>query len=293
MISRLYTYTVEGVALAVALVTVAVLGLDMWTLLGAALMWGFTRGVLNYWLTRQLPPPMLVLLYVLALFGLVGNQFLILASVIIAAFMLKEVKKLGGVAEMLNGLKMGVPAFLIMIGGVLFLPFYEAVKMARRDVVGAVVIVVSTLLAIWALLSALLSTSPATFQLGIFKPLDVSNPLFWVGLIGYEELIGRPTPLANAFFVVLHAPSRMYMFYKSLGDTLAAVALTILALSVIHFTTRWLYDLYQKHGILTSLAGHAVYNATLSAGLTSPMTLFFFIAGLAVFIFLRAGRGGI
>ncbi|MBD6956105.1 MAG: hypothetical protein F9Y92_05645 [Thermoplasmatales archaeon] len=188
---------------------------------------------------------------------------------------------------------MAVPAFLIMIGGVLIIPFYEAIKMARRDVVGAVVIIVSTLLAIWTLLSALLSTSPATFQLGIFKPLDESNPFLWVGVIGYEELIGRPTPLANAFFVVLHAPSRMYFFYDELKDTLAAVALTILALSVIHFTTRWLYDLYQKHGILTSLAGHAIYNATLSAGLTSPVALFFFLTGLAVFIFLRESRGGL
>jgi hypothetical protein len=292
MIARLYTYTVEGVALAVALVTVAVLGLDTGTLIGAALMWGFTRGVLNYWLSRQLPQPMLVFLYVLALFGLVSYQFLVLASVIIAAFMLKEVKRLGNVGDILYGLKMGVPAFLFMIGGWLVIPFYEAVKMARRDVVGAVVIVVSTLMAIWALLSFLLSVSPeAALQLGIFKPLDPSNPFLWVGVIGYEELIGRPTPVANAFFVVLHAPSRLYYFYKTLGDILGAVAITIMVLAVIHFTTRWVFDLYQKHGLLASLAGHAVYNATLSADIFSPMPIFFFIAGLAVFIFLREGRG--
>jgi phage shock protein PspC (stress-responsive transcriptional regulator) len=53
---------------------------------------------------------------------------------------------------------------------------------------------------------------------------------------------------------VLHAPSR-WIYLTSQAP---------LILAVISMGTRWLTELYKKHGLVGSIAGHAVYNGMLS-----------------------------
>ena len=79
--------------------------------------------------------------------------------------------------------------------------------------------------------------------------------LFWPGITGWEELTSRfmlPAvgPIANYMFVVFHIPSRLF-------DVLF---MTPAVLAVISMGTRWVTDIYRKHGLIGAIAGHAVYN---------------------------------
>jgi hypothetical protein len=99
----------------------------------------------------------------------------------------------------------------------------------------------------------------------LLGPLSPSNPLVWIGVISYEEFVGRATPFANAMFTLLHLPSRLWYSYKELGDELFAVGLAFFILMIINFGARWLWDIYRRHGIVASIFGHAFYNAGVSA----------------------------
>jgi hypothetical protein len=103
------------------------------------------------------------------------------------------------------------------------------------------------------------------FFSNVLGPVSPSNPLVWVGVIAYEEFIGRVNPFANAMFTMLHLPSRLWYAYKDTGVDLSAVAIAFFVLAVINFGARWLWSIYQKHGIVVSIMGHAFYNAGVSA----------------------------
>jgi len=287
--------SVESVSAAIAAVIIAMFGFSLGSVLGAVLAYFGIRAIMKSWLLHHpLPSPMQVFLYILALFGLIGGiQFIVLVAVLIAVFLLKEVKlkapTLDGIIESMKYAFLGI--IMPLIGAILpIVPFYEAVKKFRYDFVGALALLLLAILGVFTIYVYLLVIEPQDgedaidiigirdmvgfvsiggmfneFFAGVLGPLSPSNPLIWVGVIAYEELIGRPTAFANAMFTLLHMPSRLWFGYKAIGNELLAVALTFLILLIINFITRWLWDTYQKHGIVVSIMAHAFYNAGVSA----------------------------
>jgi len=307
MLRALSVLSIEAVSAIIALVIFAVLGFSIGTLIGAVLAYFGVRAIMRSWvLSEPLPPPMLVFLFILTLFGLIGGiQFIVLASVIVAVFLLKEVKLTRPTIDgILESFKMGLLGLVMPIIGVLLplVPFYEAARKVRYDVLGALALLALTALAVVAMwlggvpLSVSLVSVGGVFNehLGLLG-LSESNPLVWVGVIAYEEFIGRVTSFANAMFTLLHMPSRLAFFGKTAGD-LGAVALTFMVLLSINYGARWLYSIYQNHGIVASIVGHAMYNAGVSAfaDLLSfdllPAAVIMFL-GIAGFLYSLGGRG--
>lgn len=288
MLTRLFEYTTHAIALVSALIVLAIFGISLSSLTAAALVYAYVYGLIQFWTRHELPPPLLVFLYIIAFFGLIGHtQFIVAASVIVAAFMLKELKIVKGnpLDAVIAGLKLSVLGGLLRIGLLIVAPIYEALKVLRRSPILAITMLLSFLLTIFAALSSLLHIEYAVLSMGpLSGVLNQGNPFLWIGVIAYEELIGRPIPIANMFFVLLHYPSRaLYAVDKITADPLLATAFALFVLTVIHIGTRWLWDLYKKYGFIGSLSGHAVYNAVLSADLTTFLLLF--VLGIAAYIY--------
>lgn len=291
MLTRLFLYTTHTIALVSALIVLAIFGISLSSLMAAALVYAYVYGLIQFWTRHELPPPLLVFLYIIALFGLIGwTQFIVAVSVIVAAFMLKELKIVKGnpLDAVISGLKLALLGGLLRIGLTIVAPIYEALKVLRRSPILAITMLLSFLLTIFTLFSSLLHIEYTVLSVGplsgVFGFLDPGNPFLWAGVIAYEELIGRPTPIANAFFVLLHYPTRAeYAFDKIAKDPLLATAIALFVLTVIHIGTRWLWDLYKKYGFIGSLSGHAVYNAVLSANLTAFLLLF--VLGIVAYIY--------
>jgi hypothetical protein len=275
--------SVETVSLAVALVVVAILGFSLSSVFGAALSYLGTRAILRSWvLDHPLPSAIQVFLFVLALFGLIGGvQFIVFAAVLIAVFLLKEVKlKAPTLDGLIESAKFAFLGIVMPVIGLLLpiIPFYETAKKFRYDLAGAMALLLLVILGVFVLYTGIgLTMSPSTANLvavggmfngffaGVLGPASQSNPLIWAGVIAYEEFIGRVTPFANAMFTMLHFPSRLWYAFKGTGGELSAVAIAFLVLMIINFATRWLWDIYQRHGIAVSIAAHAFYNAGASA----------------------------
>ena len=162
--------------------------------------------------------------------------------------------------------------------GWIILALYEAGRMfMRRAYMAAASVVVSILLLPLALMLAAATTS--SFIISVFGAQATGvEVLAWPGVIAWEELTSRfmlPAvgPLANYMFVVLHAPSRW----------LLALFLAPAILAVISMGTRWITDIYKRHGLIGAVAGHAVYNGMLGwlAGL-----IYFPILTIATFVVL-------
>jgi hypothetical protein len=279
----LATVSVESVSFATALVVFAILGFSLSSIIGAALAYLGTRAILRSWvLDRPLPSAMQVFLFVLALFGLIGGiQFIVFVAVLIAAFLLKEIKlKAPSVDGLIESSKFAFLGVVMPVIGVLLpiVPFYETAKKFRYDSAGAVALLVLAFLGVIVLYTgvALTPTTEVASLVsvggmfneafaGVLGPLSLSNPLLWVGIIAYEEFVGRATPFANAMFTMLHFPSRLWAGFKATEGDLSAVAFAFFVLLVINFVTRWLWDIYQRHGIVVAIASHAFYNAGVGA----------------------------
>jgi hypothetical protein len=290
----LATVSVESVSFVVALVVVAILGFSLSSIIGAALAYLGTRAILKSWvLDHPLPSAIQVFLFGLALFGLIGGvQFIVFAAVLIAVFLLKEVKlKAPTVDGLIESAKYAFLGIVMPIIGVILpiIPFYETARKFRYDLAGALALLLLVILTVLVLygvgLSVLPVVSPGTSSnmildvaasvyvggmfndvfAGVLGPVSPSNPLIWVGVIAYEEFIGRVTPFTNAMFTILHLPSRLVYGLKATGAELPAVAIAFFILMVINFVTRWLWDTYRRHGIVVSIASHAFYNAGVSA----------------------------
>jgi len=274
--------SIEAVALSVAIVIFAILGFSLFTIVGAGLAYLGIRALMRSWvLNHPLPSPIQVFLYLLTLFGLIGGiQFIVFAAVLIAAFLLKEVKlKAPSVDGLIESAKMALLGIIMPVIGLLLpiIPFYEAAKKFRYDVGGALALLVLTILGVISIYTIVEPQSAVNANLlsiggvfndafaGVLGPLSTSNPLVWVGIVSYEEFIGRVTPFANAMFTLLHLPTRLWAGYKITGFDLFAVGFAFMILLTINFGARWLWSLYQKHGIVISIMGHAFYNAGVSA----------------------------
>lgn len=291
MLTRLFQYTTHAIALASALIALAIFGISLSSLMAAALVYAYVYGLIQFWTRHELPPPLLVFLYIIAFFGLLGEtQFIVAVSVIIAAFMLKELKIVKGnpFDAVIAGLKLAVLGGLLRTGLLIVAPIYEALKVLRRSPILAITMLISFQLMTFALFSSLLHMEYTVLSMGplsgVFGFLDRGNPFLWIGLISYEELIGRPIPIANVFFVLLHFPSRaIYAFKHIARDPLLATAFALFVLTVIHIGTRWMWDLYKKYGFIGALSGHAVYDAILSANLKTFLLLF--VVGIVAYIY--------
>jgi hypothetical protein len=274
--------SVEAVALSIAIVVFAILGFSLFTVVGAGLAYLGIRALMRSWvLDHPLPPPIQVFLYLLALFGLIGGtQFVVFAAVLIAAFLLKEVKlKAPTVDGLIESTKMALlGVFMPVLGLVLpIIPFYEAGRKFRYDLAGALALFALIIVGVVGMYTSALTASTEEVSLlsiggvfnnafaGLLGPLSQSNPLLWVGIISYEEFVGRVTPYANAMFTLLHLPTRLWAGYEMTGSDLFAVGVAFIVLLGINFGARWLWGLYQKHGIVVSIMGHAFYNAGVSA----------------------------
>jgi len=271
MLSRLATFSVESTSAAITLIVFAILGFSPLSAVGAVLLYFGVRAFIKSWVAERLPSPMEVLLFVLALFGLLSRtQFVVFAAVLIAVFLLKETKLVKLSPEgLLAGLKMGL---LGVVAPILFLipiiPAYEAVKKVRYDLLGAVALLVLVAVGFYGFWSSLLDVSTLealSFGYLGYLGLGDANPLVWLGKVAYEEFVGRVTPFANAMFTLLHTPSRLVAMYDMLRNELYAVAVTAMTLLLINYGARWLYDIYQQYGILASIVGHIVYNSAVSS----------------------------
>lgn len=290
MLIRLFQYTIHTIALSSSFIVLAIFGISTSSLMAAALVYAYVYGLIQFWTRHELPPPLLVFLYIIAFFGLIGGtQFVVAVSAIVSLFLLKELKIVKGnpVDAAIAGLKLAVLGGLLRVGLLLIAPAYEALKVLTRSPVLAITMLLSFLLTILTLFSSLLHIesvlSVGPFD-GVFRFLDKGNPIYWTGVIAYEELIGRPVPIANAFFVLLHYPSRAVYGYERIAkDPLLATAFALFVLTIIHIGTRWLWDLYKKYGFIGSLSGHAVYNAILSANLTAALLLF--VLGILAYVY--------
>jgi hypothetical protein len=274
--------SVEAVALSVAIVIFAILGFSLFSIVGAGLAYLGIRALMRSWvLDHPLPSPMQVFLYLLALFGLIGGtQFVVFAAVLIAAFLLKEVKlKAPTVDGLIESTKMALlGVFMPVLGLVLpIIPFYEAGRKFRYDLAGALALFALIIVGVVGMYTSALTASTEEASLlsiggvfnsafaGLLGPLSQSNPLLWVGIISYEEFVGRVTPFANAMFTLLHLPTRLWAGYQMTHCDLFAVGVAFIVLLGINFGARWLWGLYKKHGIVVSIMGHAFYNAGVSA----------------------------
>lgn len=304
--------SVEAVSLSIAIVIFAILGFSLFSIVGAGLAYLGIRALMRSWvLDHPLPSSMQVFIYLLALFGLIGGvQFVVFAAVLIAAFLLKEVRlKAPTIDGLIESTKMAlVGVFMPIVGLVLpIIPFYEAAKKFRYDLVGGLALLALVIIGVlgfygfsvgWAVETVGLVSVGGVFNdafAGLLGPLSLSNPLLWVGVIAYEEFIGRVTPFANAMFTLLHLPSRLWAGYRMTGMDLSAVGIAFLVLMIINFGARWLWDIYQKHGIVASILGHAFYNAGVSSfidlllGDPLPLMLLMFL-GLVGFLYSMGRR---
>jgi hypothetical protein len=162
-----------------------------------------------------------------------------------------------GTSTFTLGLIVGIPI------GFIFLVPYEAYRMWQR---GARIAAVSALLSIlFAIFMPSMNILSSFMSINLIQSMSLGHTftgqfglvdiLTWPGVIGYEELISRFAldavgPLANYMFVVLHAPSRL----------IEALTAAPAVLTIISMGTRWITDVYRRHGLVGSITAHAVYN---------------------------------
>jgi len=294
MLSRMYAFTVEASALAATGVIFAMYTPTPGVIIGAALFYLFARGLFKMFLGTSVPSPVLTFLYVLTYYGLIGLlQFLIMASVVIAVFTLKEARLWRGpwdeavIAPLKMGLLGGSMSALLI--PVLIAPLYFLWKHYKDTLGKLAALALIGIMLFYMPQTATIATSTVTHaSLSPLAPaleINYSNPLLWVGLVGYEELLGRPTPAANAWFVALHAPSRLAEAASIFGESIMAIGYTVFVVSLIGLATVWLRDIYTRYGLIPSIVGHAIYNASVSAPLLSPLAMAFMAVGLIAYFY--------
>jgi len=176
------------------------------------------------------------------------------------------------------GIAAGIPLAWLVLAA------YEMARMLSRRAYLAGLSVLASLASIPVLIAA----APAWLGREV---LELQVPgleiLLWPGVIAWEELISRfvlPAvgPLANYMFVALHAPSRWIL----------ALTLAPAVLAVISMATRWVTDVYRRHGLIGAISAHAVYNGTLGwlLGLVYFPVLTVTTLAVLIFAYARARR---
>ncbi|AAU25961.1 hypothetical protein TTSV1_gp11 [Thermoproteus tenax spherical virus 1] len=255
----IYTASVLAAAIVTALVGFVVTE----SLLAPILIFLTVLAIFDYWgyEAAKVVAPMTMFLYTLAFFGaLSGVQLIIIAAVIISALALKEKPKLAGPwhATLAYPLRLAALAPLVLLLGPLYL-IYDAVRRGgiiykAAAVLGAIgmgLFMFGRPLSLWV--------DPHVMSFGWLAQIlpPEANPIYWVGAIGWEELISRAIgPLGNAWWAIMHLPSRLAAL-----PVLPAIGIVLL----INIGGRWLWETYKEGGLIGSIIGHAVYNAMVSA----------------------------
>lgn len=275
--------TLKDLYRASALSAAIAVGLSIFALGGgliqALILAGFAYAIIEYW-GKNLGNPILIMLYVLALYAVAifTVQFAIMLSAVVAAFAVASRPKLSGrpahtlvyPIRMVGLASMALAAPLVLL--------YEAIRRGSwlyrlYMVIGAIGWVMA-LMGLAPFRLYLASLSAPLFALNV----NQANPLVWIGLIGYEEWISRAVgPIGNAFWVLLHIPSR----YLMLGSILGAIGVV----AYIQIGARWLWDTYQKGGLVGSLIGHAIYNAWLSLLASTSLLMWPTIIGIGIILY--------
>lgn len=215
--------------------------------------------------------PLLVLLFALGYFGLIGViQFVIAVSVITALFALKEIKLTGNTYNTLfyplrtAGL---ATAVVFVPSAILYILWRGVIKTPntwfRLYSIVAVVLYFVYILTQLEFSIYSLFTFGFLAELAELKPA-LTSPVTWLGVVAYEELFTRPLGgIGNAFFVLYHLPSR----YAAL-ELFAVVPIIIIALG-----TLWLADSYRHGGIVGSIISHIVYNTFIVSYVLLPVTM--------------------
>jgi len=153
----------------------------------------------------------------------------------------------GGVRTLPLALVIGIPMGWAAVAA------YEAYRMYSHGARLAAASVVASLILGFTIYPIYAATHASQTALALqYSGVEV---LFWPGITGWEELTSRfmlPAvgPIANYMFVVFHIPSRLF----------DVMFLTPAVLAVISMATRWITDIYRRHGLVGAIAGHAVYN---------------------------------
>jgi len=253
-------------------------------LLAALIYAGFAYAIFQYW--GQLENPLLILLYVLMVFAVAISvvQVVIFAAVVIALVVAAKRPSLAT----RPGPTLVYPLRLAgLAAGILAAPLILWYEAARRGpwlyriymVIGGIGLVLAMLgLGFDVRPIASLLATPMLSQYLQIEP-DAS-PLWWLGAIGWEEFISRAAgPMGNAFWVILHFPTR-YLIIGVLG--------AIGVVSYVQIGARWLWDTYERGGIIGSLIGHATYNAMLSLLIEAPITLWPLVIIAAITLYFIA-----
>jgi hypothetical protein len=207
----------------------------------------------------------------------------VLASAAVMLYMLRHVPLHITSGNPLTDVAAGVKTLPLALAvgfplGWIILALYEAGRMfMRRAYAAAASVVVSILLLPLALMFVAAATG--SFIISVFGAQATGvEVLAWPGIIAWEELTTRfllpaAGPLANYMFVALHAPSRWIM----------ALFLAPAILAIISMGTRWITDIYKRHGLIGAISAHSVYNGMIGwlAGL-----IYFPILTIATFIVL-------
>lgn len=281
-LGSLYKSSVLTVSVIMALIPLALGKLDLLGMaviaLGSIAVFDLFGKDYGYYIS-----PLLSLLYLLMYYGLIGmTQFVVVAGALISLVVAKDVEKLKFVgspeATLLYPLRMLGMAVLAVLG-----PFYLLYTAIRYG--GLIYKVTAVLAAGLAVMSLGMSITPLYMgYLDKAFSIDLTSPITWVGLVGYEELISRPFGVVgNAFWALLHFPSRYY--YTGLASLYAVL--------IVANGGRWLYETYKRGGIVASIIGHAVYNAYIyviasSSLFTLPIVLM--VGAFAYFIFKNLGK---
>jgi hypothetical protein len=182
----------------------------------------------------------------------------------------------GGVRTLPLALIVGIPMGWAAVAA------YEAYKMYSHGARLAAASVVASLIFGFTLYPIYATTHGSQAALTLqYAGVEI---LFWPGITGWEELTSRfmlPAvgPIANYMFVVFHTPSRLFdiMF------------LTPAVLAVISMVTRWITDIYRRHGLVGAITGHAVYNGMIfwvDALIFFPLLTFVTMA-ILVYVYIR------
>jgi len=276
-----------SVALATGLSMYALIANPITATIAALIFAGFVLAIMDFW-GPTMESPIIVALYVLMVYAAAVSvyQLVIFSAVVISLVIIakKHVRLADSPHKTLvySARTTGLAALAIISPIVLI---YEA---ARRGpllyrlymILGAVGMAL-TLLGMAPLdLSGVARYAVAALNMNpiLANVTPDYNPLFWVGAISWEEFISRLVgPLGNAFWVILHVPSRVV----SLGSVLGAIG----AASFIQIGARWIWDSYQRGGLIGAIVSHAVYNAVLSLMAEVNITLLPYVVLSAIMIY--------
>lgn len=151
------------------------------------------------------------------------------------------------------GAAVGAPVVNLAVAG------YEAYRIFARSQAAGYAAVLGLVLSAFAP-----ALQPAgSYSGGHILQMWIFDVALWPGLITWEELISRAALpafgwAANYLFVVLHVP-KLVAYAIAEGAPYMALAAPLI-LSIISIATRWITEIYERHGLVAAITAHSLYN---------------------------------